>query len=382
MLVVGFLAMTAGCTFQYGLPYALPALRAAGMPLSQAGLLVASPIAGLLLSLIAWGAAADRWGERRILTLGLGSAGLVLLAAVAAGGPVGLGLAFLLAGCASAAVHAASGRLILGWFPQNERGLAMSVRQTAQPLGVALAALVLPPLTTLGMSAVLMFLGIFCLATAVLVFAAVRDPQRPAPSAQNPTTSPYRTWLLWRVHTASALMVIPQFTVSTFALVYLIEALGWQAAPAGRLLAAAAIGGAAVRLLAGYWSDRVGARLRPFRILTLAVAAVMFALGAGVLTESAAALVALLMAAVITVSPNGLAFTAVAENAGSYWAGRALGIQNTAQNAVASLVPPTVGALIGVAGYGAAFLVAAAFPVVAACLAPVKDEARRSGRGS
>ena len=30
VLVVGFLARTAGCTFQYGLPYALPAARRAG----------------------------------------------------------------------------------------------------------------------------------------------------------------------------------------------------------------------------------------------------------------------------------------------------------------------------------------------------------------
>ena len=58
VLVVGFLAMAAGCTFQYG----LPALRVAGMPLAQAGPLVASHIAGLLSKLVAWGAVADRWG--------------------------------------------------------------------------------------------------------------------------------------------------------------------------------------------------------------------------------------------------------------------------------------------------------------------------------
>ena len=34
----------------------------------------------------------------------------------------------------------------MGWFPRSERGLAMGTRQTAQPLGVALAAVGLPPL--------------------------------------------------------------------------------------------------------------------------------------------------------------------------------------------------------------------------------------------
>ena len=34
----------------------------------------------------------------------------------------------------------------------------------------------------------------------------------------------------------------------------------------------------------------------------------------------------------ITVSDNGLAFTAIAEIAGPFWSGRALGTQNTSQH--------------------------------------------------
>src|SRR5882762_970083 len=91
MLFVGLAALTAGCTFQYGLAYLIPALRQHGFSLELAGILVACPTAGLLLTLIAWGAAADRWGERVVLTAGLGAAGLVLLAATAVPGPAGLG---------------------------------------------------------------------------------------------------------------------------------------------------------------------------------------------------------------------------------------------------------------------------------------------------
>jgi len=73
VLAVGTIAVTAGSTFQYGLAYLIPALRAAGLSLAQAGVIVACPTAGLMLTLIAWGAAADRWGERRILALGWAS---------------------------------------------------------------------------------------------------------------------------------------------------------------------------------------------------------------------------------------------------------------------------------------------------------------------
>jgi len=52
-LAAGTIALTAGCTFQYGLAYLIPALRAHGLSLEQAGILVACPTAGLLLTLVA-----------------------------------------------------------------------------------------------------------------------------------------------------------------------------------------------------------------------------------------------------------------------------------------------------------------------------------------
>ena len=70
-----------------------------------------------------------------------------------------------------------------------------------------------------------------------------------------------------------------------------------------------------------------------------------------------------IVASVITVSDNGLAFTAIAEIAGPFWSGRALGTQNTSQLLTAGVAPPLFGGLIGVAGYAAAFAVCALFPV-------------------
>jgi len=61
----------------------------------------------------------------------------VLLAATQVHGTVALGACLVLAG---ASVYAASGRLILGWFAASERGPAMGIRQSTQPLGVAVAA--------------------------------------------------------------------------------------------------------------------------------------------------------------------------------------------------------------------------------------------------
>jgi sugar phosphate permease len=380
VLAAGTVALTAGSAFQYGLAYLIPALRASGLSLAQAGVIVACPTAGLLLTLVAWGAAADRWGERRILAAGLGVAGLVLLAAARARATATLGACLVVAGAAGGSVYAASGRLILGWFAARERGLAMGIRQSAQPLGVAVAALALPSLAARGLAAAFAFLGGFCLLAAALVVAVVRDPARGGERAQAQRGSPYRTGVLWRIHAASALLVVPQFTVSTFALVFLVDTRGWHAPAAGALLAVAAAGGAASRLGAGHWSDRLGSRMRPMRILALATTAALLALALAAVAAPVLAVPILLAAAVLVVSTNGLAFTAVAELAGPAWAGRALGIQNTGQNALAALTPPIVAVLIGAAGYPAAFAVAGVLPLAAAALVPLAADRRAPPR--
>ena len=186
---------------------------------------------------------------------------------------------------------------------------------------MAVAAFTLPTLADHGRSGPLTFLGLFCLA------AAAGGSPGPGPAASRTQRqagsegSPYRTPMLWRIHAASSLLVVPQFTIVTFALVFLVEARGWHAAEAGWLLAVTALCGAAVRLLARYWSDRVGSRLGPMRILAVATGLIVLAVAAGAAARSALAVVALLVAAVAVVSTNGLAFTAVAERAGLFLGG-------------------------------------------------------------
>jgi len=116
------------------------------------------------------------------------------------------------------------------------------------------------------------------------------------------------------------------------------------------------------------------------RTLALATTAVLLTLALAAVLAPALAVPILFGAAVLVVSTNGLAFTAVAEQAGPAWAGRALGIQNTGQNAFAAFTPPVVAVLIGAAGYPAAFAAAGALPIVAAALVPLATERRPGPR--
>lgn len=377
ILALGHAAQTASCSFLYGIPFLVPSMH--GRSLAEAGTIVAAPSIGLLFTLIAWGAAADRYGERLVMALGLGGSGVLLVVAGVSAASPGLEFAlFLLAGACAASVNAASGRAVLGWFSPAERGMAMGIRQTAQPLGVGVAALTLPPLAQRwGFHAAILFLAGLALVVAALVAWLVVDPPRPPKQAGTPESkarSPYRRPALWRLHGASALLVVPQFAVSAFAPVYLVSVRHWGPTAAGWFLGAVQVLGAAGRLGSGYWSDRVGSRLRPMRQLAVASAAVMLLVAVGDMSWPWLVLLALVFAAVITVADNGLGFTASAELAGISWAGRAMGAQNTAQNVAASLTPPLLGLVIGDSRYALAFAVAAIFPVLAIGLTPVRAE--------
>src|SRR5262249_9744992 len=121
----------------------------------------------------------------------------------------------------------------------------------------------------------------------------------------------------------------------------------------------------------GGWSDMVGSRLRPIRSIALAAAAAMGLLALTDWLHSPISVAVMVIASVITVSDNGLAFTAIAEIAGPFWSGRALGTQNTSQLLTAGIAPPLFGGLIRIAGYPPAFAVCALFPVIAMPLVPV-----------
>jgi sugar phosphate permease len=379
-LVLGLTAQAVSCAFLYGLPFLLPELRATShVSLSGAGALVAAPSLGLVATLIAWGAAADRYGERWVMALGLGLSGLVLGLVPLVHGLTLLGVVFAAAGAAGGSVNAASGRLVMGWFPAEQRGFAMGARQMAQPLGVVLAALVLPPVASAwGWRDALLVPAAMAASVAVLVAVVVRDPPRRGGSAQTaaPNQSPYRTSALWRVHAASALLVVPQFAVAAFAEEYLVSTRHWSSGGAGRVLALVGVSGALGRLAVGRWSDRVGSRLGPMRQIGVAATVAMVAVGLSAATGSWLVLAALAAASIISVTDNGLGFTATAELAGAAWAGRALGVQNTGQSVVAFLTPPLFGALVAATSYGNAFVACAIFPALGVWATPVTAERR------
>lgn len=375
MLGVALAATMCATVFINGIAFLIPALNdVRGISLAEAALLSAMPSFGMVVTLIGWGYVLDLVGERIVLTLGLALTGAAAFAA--AWVPESMpaeGVALFAGGMAAASANTARSRLVTGWFPAQQRGLAMGIRQAAQPLGIALAALVLPELGERSISVALLFPATVCALSAVLCAVWVRDPARPARSSADASelANPYRgTAVLWRIHFASALLMVPQTVVLTFMLVWLIKSHGWSIASAGVLVSVSQVLGALGRIAAGRWSDRVGSRMRPIRIIAVAAALVMVLLAVSDHLHSAVAVALMVAAAVITVLDNGLAFTAIPELAGRFWSGRAMGAQNTTQRLTAAVGPPLFGEVIDATGYPLAFAVCGLFPLLALPLVP------------
>ena len=200
----------------------------------------------------------------------------------------------------------------------------------AQPLGVAVAAATIAVTADRAGVQAALWIPVVAVTLALgAVFLIVLDPPRPTATPAL-TANPYRAdgFLMW-VHDVSVLLVVPQFLVWTFSLTWLVNERHWSAAAAGALVAVTHVLGALGRIAVGQLSDMVGSRVRPLRWVAVRAGVTMALLG---LTEPLPiAVVLMVVASTVTVADNGLAFTSVAERAGSYWSGRALGVQNTAQ---------------------------------------------------
>lgn len=377
MLAAGTGAQASSSVMVHGPAFLIPVLHTeAGLSLAEAGLVASAPLAGIMVALLAWGAVVDRRGERFALLSGLGLAAAGGLAATQTTGLVPLAGALFVAGVGGAATNSASGRVVVGWFPPERRGLAMGIRQMAQPLGVGLAAATIAVVAQrYGVAAALWIPTVATVLALAVVALVVLDPPRPPAAARADAPNPYRAdGYLARIHGVSVLLVVPQFVVWTFALTWMVTDLGWSVGAAGAVVAATQLAGAVARVGAGWLSDVVGSRMRPLRWVAVVAALTMGLLGVTAEWVPGVAVALMVLASAVTVADNGLAFTAVAERAGPFWSGRALGMQNTAQNLVASAVPPVAGLAVTAWGYPSTYALVALLPLLAAPLVPVRGE--------
>ena len=342
VLGVGFAANASFSAAFSGIPTTAVYLRS-GYHLGNEGLgLVLGMLGlGIAVSELPWGLLTDRWGDRRVLLLGLLStaaalAGLALFAA-----PSGshvprvttLALGLLLVGLLGGSVNGSSGRAVMAWFREGERGLAMSIRQTAVPAGGGLGALLLPALATrFGFVSVYALLALSCAITAALAWRWLHEPTyvengdaraayvggghgangegalggaggangtsgtsgtsgasgasgasgissaNDINGAHARSRSPLRDARIWRVALGAGALCVPQLAVITFGTVFLHDFGRAGVLTISVAMATVQAGAAIARVWSGRWTDQRGNRRAYMRGCSLLTSALFAAL--------------------------------------------------------------------------------------------------------
>jgi len=410
VLAAGVAANAAFSVAFSGIPMTAVLMRS-GYRLDNAtlGLVLGLMGLGIAISELPWGLLTDRWGDRPVLLTGLGSTALALcvLAIFAAPTPehvpaLGwLGAGLMLVGLLGGSVNGASGRAVMGWFADGERGLAMSIRQTAVPLGGGVGAVLLPVVTLhFGFAAMYATLAALCALSAALVLAWVREPaaiagamKAAAPSAeasQGANKGPLRDARVWRLVAGIGILCAPQFAVLSFGSVFLQDFAGWGLASISATMASLQVGAMVMRVWSGRWTDRRKNRPAYLRVCSWLSVLFFAALGAAALGGAPASdaawsrvgLMLLLALSGVCVSAwHGVAYTELATLSGAERAGTALGMANTSVFVVCFLTPLLIPHLLVLQGWPLVWLVASGCALLAVpLLQPAASQQIKSSR--
>ena len=249
----------------------------------------------------------------------------------------------------------------MAWFPSTELGLALGIRQTAIPLGGAVGAAVLLVLGSAGGTHLaFLFLGAACLTGALVAAVFIRGGSAGEPDIGD-VAQPLRDPFMWLLGSGTGLFLLAQIGITGFVVLFLHEDRGLSREAAGAVLTGIYVLAVAARIGSGSISDRLGSRLGPLRLIGVALAIFTACVAAAVDAPLALLVPLLIVAGVLSMSWNGLAYAAAAEAAGPARTGAALGFQQTLLGVVVAGAPPVV-AVAAEHSWRLAFFLAAAGP--------------------
>lgn len=375
-------ASAAFSAVQLGLPAIGPALKASyDLSLPALGVVLSVVSLGMAASMLPWGVLSDRVGDRPTLVVGLVCCAISLVVPIAVPTFAALLAGLLLAGVFGSVSMVAGGRAVVSWFPTRERGLALSLRQTAIPLGAAVGVVTLPLVA--GGDApdrALAALACGCVVTAVGVFAIMRPSDECEPPPESRGTIVLRDGRLWRLALAGCGLQVAQMSLLSFLVVFLHDQRGLPVGRATVVAGGAQLGGAIVRVGVGWYSDHVGLRVRPMRSIAPLTAVLIAAIGLSAELPTVILAVIAVTATAAAMSWNGVAFTLAAEFAGPRQIGSGMGFLAMVVTMAAAVTPLLFAAVVELSSWSVAFAIAAIGPLAAwVCLGPLERGERSAG---
>jgi len=203
----------------------------------------------------------------------------------------------VLIGAALGPTTPASSHILSRVTPRHLQPLVFSIKQTGVPLGGVLAGFVGPPLTIMwDWHVAIMVVAGACLATAVITEIWIRGYARfadPAIQLRLELIGPLRLLLkspILRWMLAGCVpLVIAQYALTTFIVLYLQEDIGLSVITAGAILAVAQASGGTGRIIFGAIASRWTTPLVTLLMLAMLASAAALIYGVGVLFGAGAA---------------------------------------------------------------------------------------------
>ncbi|MYM59099.1 MFS transporter [Vibrio sp. OCN044] len=304
--------------------------------MSQLGMILGAIGLGVGLSEFVWGLVTDKYGDKKVLIFGLFSMGVTysftaLFLVFESPNYLFLTLLLFLAGILGGSINSSSGKTIMSWFSDGERGFAMSIRQTAIPVGGSIGTVLIPWLAqNNGFSASFILLAILSVLTSLIIWLFVVEKK---PSNQVDIgcieRSPIGNYKVWGMVISAGLLTVPQMAVISFGAIYLKNHLNVSLLNVSMFLIIVQVLGASLRVYFGKSTDRKNNRIGV--VIAIAFICAIMSLSLALFTSYKLLSIALLIAVGILGSAwHGIGFTEAAIQAGGHRAGTALGMMGTA----------------------------------------------------
>jgi len=328
------------------------------------GLLVSAVAAGYTVAQIPAGWLVDELGVRKLLLIGISMAAVLVLGMYFITNiPTALVL-LTVAGFGCGAFPTVSTKALLSWFPVKERGTTIGINQTAVNIGGIITAATLPTVALLyGWRVSFVVIGVVAILIALLAYTLYRETPRTVndTDVSKPESKPNRKGAIRMMIDRNILMIsfasvgllIVQFSMTTYFVIFLRDIVGISVVNAGGLLAFVNMGGAIGKPVLGVMSDRLfgGSRRKP--ILIAALMSLLFSISMQFISSSTPYVVLLVIFAAFGFSAfgwGGLNFVLAAEYTGSEYAGLAVGYTNMIGLLGNIIGPPLFGLIIDVTG--------------------------------
>jgi MFS transporter, ACS family, hexuronate transporter len=371
-----------------------------GLTKAEIGLFTSASLAGTWGVLLLAGYWTERFGVRKLMSLGLIVSGCVMLTMALAGSFIQAMFVMFAVGLGRGLVEPGATKAIVDWFPARGIATAMGLKQTGYPLGAMLMAAILPALAlALGWRSAIALMGLLVLAGGFATALLYRDPPREGSAVRRGISLRgslgflLRNRRLWVVSATALLLVVTQFGLVSYLALYFSDVVlpatlpdpGTRLVVAGGFLALVQAGGIAGRMLWGVASDRFLLGRRMPVIAATGVFAALIALVLGYLGPGLPLwLLGIIVFAygVTALGWNGLYMASAAEAAGRRLSAMGVGFSMTLVHLGVVGGPPLFGFIVDLTGsYQPAWLSLSLFSLAGAVLATISGDGKHATAG-